>query len=922
MPGGDDKKTVHEGGPGESIAALPSSSTGVIVPFKRRFVAPGIALALLEILGIGLPLWSTFDLGDLGADTLVRTVLPVAVGGITVWIVAVATWFAPLYQAVAARRRGERVPKDLAARAYRITLKGPVRALLLRTMVWTTGAALIGLFLYVYDAWPVDRIAAMIALAAVHSYVVSCVRAVWLASILGDIRKRMFAVGSPLKKFDDSHFRRFVLVSMIVAGGVIAAQAAFASYFVRITRIQYLQLETYFPIATLFGLVAWVWLARWMTRDLRNFLAVSRGETVDAPPAAVIYRRAQALPYRLALLTIAMWFVIAIVGALVWRLHLGFDVDDTIVLSTATFVLAVAGAIYEQLWHRDVLHPLLAHLTQRYHVPVRSIAPSLSLRSKLLLSFGGVVLLSCGMALLWGFVQFKNLRTEAAVGQADLGLHWLRSELQTELGNSPTPPDEDAVRRSLRRIVGGATDPRADSGYTAAVVYYVDDHGEMLALGGGPQGAPHAPWYLRAQIEEASGSLINLHGAFLTGSAARLPIVWRNGQRFELGSVAMFYPSYRGRGESMAGPLKELLVFFIVLFAVCGGIVTFTVAQFMAPIRKLEQRADSMARGELADPVAAVGEGDEIGRLTLALEDMRRRLRDKLRSTEEVNLDLERAVQMRTADLARKNRELAETLDKLTRAQQQLVRSEKLASIGQLVAGIAHEINNPVNAIVNTVGPLEEAVAAIDDPDATTRADAARDMREMVKVVQRGAQRTKAIVGALHNYSRTDDESVVDFDIDRSIDDSLELLRHLLKGTIDVVKQYSNPGRVRGHAGQINQVFMNLLTNAAQALSGRDHAQITIETRGEADSVEVKIRDNGPGIPAEVLPRIWDPFFTTKDVGEGTGLGLSIVHELVERHGGVIECDTKLGEGTTFTVRLPRMIAVTSELRKRAATAG
>ena len=269
---------------------------------------------------------------------------------------------------------------------------------------------------------------------------------------------------------------------------------------------------------------------------------------------------------------------------------------------------------------------------------------------------------------------------------------------------------------------------------------------------------------------------------------------------------------------------------------------------------------------------------------------------------------------MRTADLARRNRELAETLDKLTRAQAQLVRSEKLASIGQLVAGIAHEINNPVNAIVNTVGPLEEAVDAIDkDPEA------ARDVREMVKVVQRGAQRTKAIVSALHNYSRTDDESVVDFDIDRSIDDSLELLRHLLKQNVTVVKNYSNAGRVRGHAGQVNQVFMNLLTNAAQALAGRDNATITIETRGEPSGVEVKIIDNGPGIPPDVLPRIWDPFFTTKDVGEGTGLGLSIVHELVERHGGSIECDTKVGEGTTFTVKLPRQIQVV-EPRKRPAS--
>jgi|GEM_PF-723789 len=911
-------------------ASTPSSISNAIVPFKRRFVVPGIVLGLLELLGVGYPLWRTFELAELGADTLVRTLLPVCIGAIAVWVIAMAVWFAPLYQAVALRRAGQRVPKELAARAYRITIKGPVRALLLRTMVWTTAASLTGLFLYVYDAWPLDRIAAMIALAAVHAYVVSCVRALWLEQIFDQVRKRLFAGGSPLKKFDENHFRRFMLVTMVVTGGVLAAQAAFANYFVHITRIQYLQLETYFSVATAAGLIIWVFLARWMTSDLRNYLAASRGETaggkataagtataagkarIDAPPAAVIYRRAQALPYRLALLTMGVWFLIAIAGALVMRFHLGFDVDDTVILGTATLVLAVAGSIYEQLWHRDVLRPLLAHLTQRYRVPVRQIAPSLSMRSKLLLSFGGVVLLACGMALLWGFVQYKNLATESAVRQADIGLHWLRSEVGTELGQLTTRPDEEEVRESLRRIVG--TSPEAN-----AVVYYIDDHGKMLALGGGPMGAPKAPWYVRKLIEQARGSLINLHGAFLTGSSARLTVNWR-GERFQLGSVAMFYPSYRGRGESIAEPLKELLVFFLVLFAACGGIVVFTVAQFMAPIRRLEQRADGMARGELADPVASAGEGDEIGRLTLALEEMRRKLRDKLRSTEEVNLDLERAVQMRTADLARKNRELAETLDKLTRAQQQLVRSEKLASIGQLVAGIAHEINNPVNAIVNTVGPLEEAAMQIDDPDPAARMAAAKDVREMVRVVQRGAQRTKAIVSALHNYSRTDEESVVDFDIDRSIDDSLELLRHLLKGNIDVVKQYNHPGRVRGHAGQINQVFMNLLTNAAQALAGREHAKITIETRGEGEYVEVKIGDNGSGIPSEVLPRIWDPFFTTKDVGEGTGLGLSIVHELVERHGGVIECDTKLGEGTTFTVRLPRLIAVTAELRKRSPT--
>jgi signal transduction histidine kinase len=904
MPGSDDM----QGDPGSSRSTLvvgdAPSSGGAFrgVPLKRLFLVPAAVLGLAELIFIAYPLWVAFDLGGLGSDTLLRTALPVGIGAIIVWMAASTAWLYPLWSAVGARRDGERVSKELAARAYRITLKGPVRILLLRTGLWTASAAMTSLFFFIFRSWPIERVAEITALASVHAYILACVRAMWSAQIFGEVRARLFAAGSPLKRFDDSHFRRFMLVSMIVAGGVLAAQSAFAYYFVPISFAQYLQFETYVAAATLLGVTAWLVFARSMTGDLRRYLAVSRGEDIisAAPPAPVIYRRAQALPYRFAVLTISVWLIISVIGALVARLQLGFDLDDTLILSVAMLVLAVAGAIYEQLWHRDVLRPLLAHLTQRYRVPVRSIAPSLSLRSKLLLSFGGVVLLACGMALLWGFVQYKNLATDAAGQQSHLGLSWVRSELQRDLGDDGTPPTPDSVRNALHRVVAAAPE--------APVIYYLDRDAEMLAVGGGPIGAPMPPWYVRYQLQRATQELISIHSASLTGRALHLVFNWRGGT-YDLGSVAVFYPSYRGRGQSMVRPLKELLVFFIVLFGACGGIVAFTVAQFMSPIRRLEQRADAMARGELADPVAVGGEGDEIGRLTLALEEMRRALRDKLKSTEEVNLDLERAVQNRTADLARKNRELAEALDKLTRAQEQLVRSEKLASIGQLVAGIAHEINNPVNAIVNTVGPLEEAINDIGAADPAARGDAAREVREMVRVVQRGAQRTKAIVTALHNYSRTDDESVVDFDIDRSIDDSLELLRHLLKDKT-VTKRYGDVGRMRGHAGQVNQVFMNLLTNAAQALSGRDDATITIETTGDANVIEVKIKDNGAGIPPEVLPRIWDPFFTTKDVGEGTGLGLSIVHELVERHGGTIECATKLGAGTVFTVKLPRQIPV------------
>jgi signal transduction histidine kinase len=532
---------------------------------------------------------------------------------------------------------------------------------------------------------------------------------------------------------------------------------------------------------------------------------------------------------------------------------------------------------------------------------MRSIGGSLTLRTKLLLSFGGMVLFAVGLALFWGFIQYKNLVTKYTASQADLGLAWVRSEVQAAVAASPNAPDTNSVDMVIEGLSGKGADPQAVYLFSPR-----DQPHSVRAYGGGVLGTPRLPWYARAQMRLLDDDAISLRAHSLIGRRGRLRIQWRGGT-YDLGGVAVFYPSYRGRGPSLVRPLRELLLFFLVLFGVCSGIVVLTVAQFVKPIRRLEVRANGMARGELAEPVSSGGEGDEIGRLTFALEEMRRALREKLRSTEEVNMDLERAVQRRTSDLAKKNRELAETLEKLTRAQDQLVQSAKMASIGQLVAGIAHEINNPVNAIVNTVGPLGEAIEFLESEEEEVRDEASSDVKEMIRVVQRGAKRTKDIVRALHNYSRTDDESIVEIDLNRGLDDSLELLRHIYKNTIEVVREYGEVGRVVGHAGQINQVFMNLLTNAGQAVSGHEGAKVTISTsKAEDGSVVVAIADNGPGMSPDVKGRIFDPFFTTKDVGEGSGLGLSIVHGIVERHQGSIEVESELGEGTCFRVTLPR----------------
>jgi signal transduction histidine kinase len=387
-------------------------------------------------------------------------------------------------------------------------------------------------------------------------------------------------------------------------------------------------------------------------------------------------------------------------------------------------------------------------------------------------------------------------------------------------------------------------------------------------------------------VRAAAGLRSKLVGFFITVSV------------LTSGLVALFALSPGRQPVPLAGSVALVL-------ALSLGLVLLIVRDIVTPIRALEERTEEMARGELARPVPPSGEADEIGRLTFAFEEMRRALRDKLRSTESLNIDLEREVRRRTEVLEQRNAELHDALEKLRRAQDDLVRSEKLASMGRLVAGIAHEINNPVNAVINTLGPLEELIRALGEaPDLASLAGAVRDGEEMLAVVRRGAARTKAIVQALHNYSRGDDEIPREVNLSRSVDDTLDLVRHRLKNT-RVEKDVDATLRVVGFAGQIDQVLMNLITNAAQAIGERS-GTIRVAARADGDAAVVTVADDGPGIPPEVLPRIFDPFFTTKDVGEGSGLGLSIVHGIIERHGGHISVDSAVGSGTLFTIRLPR----------------
>jgi signal transduction histidine kinase len=277
------------------------------------------------------------------------------------------------------------------------------------------------------------------------------------------------------------------------------------------------------------------------------------------------------------------------------------------------------------------------------------------------------------------------------------------------------------------------------------------------------------------------------------------------------------------------------------------------------------------------------------------------------RSMQELAASLEDRVLERTTELERSNFELARAYQELHSAQRQLLQSEKLASLGQLVAGVAHEINNPVSFIVGNLEPLRGRLAKLEaaaqrhqDADLSRNVD---QVRRIFDTIGRGAERTAGIVQDLRTFSRGGDAARAPFDVHEGLEISLRLLQSKWQPRITIEREYGDLPLIEAVPGQISQVLMNLLANACDAIPA--DGIIRIATFREDGQVRISISDDGTGIPEEALGRIFDPFFSTKPQGQGTGLGLSITHGIVEDHHGRIEIESRVGHGTTFTVRLP-----------------
>ncbi len=355
--------------------------------------------------------------------------------------------------------------------------------------------------------------------------------------------------------------------------------------------------------------------------------------------------------------------------------------------------------------------------------------------------------------------------------------------------------------------------------------------------------------------------------------------------------------------QSMARLLNSLIVLLPFTFIFFGFLIAAVTRKVNRPIEHLVAATQRLSITDHHTDII-VESDDEFGWLSRSFNDMGHKLNRNR---------LELRTKIRELEMA--NKAIKDTQDKL-------VQSAKMASLGQLVAGVAHELNNPIGFIHSNLLQLKEYAEKLAEFAKRIKSKGDQfqkdfddldveyihiDMPKLIGSCIDGSKRTRDIVIGLRNFSRADTEQVFEIDINRNLDLTLDIIKGELKGRIDVKRTYGEIPKIKGHTTQINQVFLNILSNAAQAILKEGSVWIKTKSffKDKSQWIEVSIQDSGPGMNEATIEKIFDPFFTTKPVGQGTGLGLSISYGIVARHSGELLVKSRIGVGTEFRILLP-----------------
>lgn len=405
-----------------------------------------------------------------------------------------------------------------------------------------------------------------------------------------------------------------------------------------------------------------------------------------------------------------------------------------------------------------------------------------------------------------------------------------------------------------------------------------------------------------------------------------------NGFAFILALALLFsalYTVLKGsrQGRFFLGAWSFFLLSVIVFVLTDEGVLVYNLFTKSALQLGSAAAALLLAFG-LADNINIIRKQNELNRIK-ALE----AAQENERLTRNRKIELEMMVDERTQDLTLSNEELSRTLQELRDTQAQLVSQEKMASLGQLTAGIAHEINNPINFVTANVKPIERDIddvfEIVDDflsiedgkdfdakiSDISNKIEEYElsyirdEIYQLLHGIAEGAKRTAEIVRGLKVFSRAEEQDIKSVDLIEGLESTLTLLNNTTKNAVEVVKNFESIPRVECYPGKMNQVFMNLLSNAVFAVKekhGEDNGgTVKVAAKNAGDHVEFIIEDNGSGIPQDKVKDIFNPFFTTKEPGEGTGLGLSISQSIIAKHHGKIEVWSEPDKGTVFKIRIP-----------------